>query len=129
MHEFGFNQAEARKAMDSALQQDPQCAMCQWGVAYVNGPFLNHPIMSSTQSEVTYHAIRKATELCAATAPARCTAEEAGMIHALLQRYPSPDATANQSVGFVAYVEALQGLVDSLGDEGYFAADVQAMLP
>lgn len=68
MHEFGFNQAEARQAMDNAVDADPTtCPMCYWGVAYVNGPFINHPTMSTTQAEVTYNAIRKAASLCNAS--------------------------------------------------------------
>ena len=129
MHEFGFNQKEARLAMNAAVESDPLCAMCHWGVAYVNGPFLNHPVMTSAQALATYTAIRKAVSVCAATAPSGCSStEESGLIHALLQRYPSPDASVNQTIGFVAYVDALQSFVEQIGPDAYFAADAQALL-
>jgi len=131
MHEWGFNQIEARKAMDSAVQADPHCAMCWWGVAYVNGPFLNHPTMSSDQAQVTFTAVRNAATVCTETAGTSggCSEEEKGIIQALLQRYPSPDATVNQTVGYVSYVDALQRfLADIKPQNGYFVADAQAFL-
>ena len=54
MHEFGFNQAEARIAFAAAVAQDPHgCPMCYWGLAYAWGPFLNHPTMSPTYWSLT----------------------------------------------------------------------------
>lgn len=131
MHEFGFNQIEARKAMDAAVEADPDhCPMCYWGVTYVNGPFLNHPVMSSAQAQVTYTAIRKAATVCAAVAaPGGCTIEESGLIQALKQRHPSPDSTVNQTIGFVAYAEALDRFVQEIQPGGYFVADAKAFWP
>ncbi|MDQ1925206.1 hypothetical protein RBA40_33355, partial [Massilia sp. CCM 9206] len=34
---YAFNEAEAVRAFKAALEEDPDCAMCAWGVAYQLG--------------------------------------------------------------------------------------------
>lgn len=38
---YAFNEAEAIRAFKAALAQDPDCALCAWGVAYQMGPNIN----------------------------------------------------------------------------------------
>ena len=40
---FGFNQEEGLACFKKGLNQDPNCAMLHWGVAYAAGPFYNMP--------------------------------------------------------------------------------------
>lgn len=40
---YAFNEVEAVRAFKAALAQDPDCAMCAWGVAYQLGPNINNP--------------------------------------------------------------------------------------
>jgi hypothetical protein len=47
---YAFNHAEALRAFREAQRQDPHCAMCYWGEAFVLGPNINAPI--STVSTV-----------------------------------------------------------------------------
>lgn len=39
---YAFNEFEAVRAFKAALAQDPDCAMCAWGVAYQLGPNINN---------------------------------------------------------------------------------------
>ncbi|MGO4478191.1 hypothetical protein AB4Z32_18255 [Massilia sp. 2TAF26] len=38
---YGFNEVEAIRSFKAALAQDPDCALCAWGVAYQMGPNIN----------------------------------------------------------------------------------------
>ena len=38
---YAFNHSAARRAFQEAQRQDPKCAMCYWGEAYVLGPNVN----------------------------------------------------------------------------------------
>ncbi|GMH86519.1 hypothetical protein TL16_g10574 [Triparma laevis f. inornata] len=42
-HAFGFNQVEALKSFACCLDLEPTNAMCNWGMSYGFGPFLNKP--------------------------------------------------------------------------------------
>ncbi|MDT9001465.1 hypothetical protein RQP53_19470 [Paucibacter sp. APW11] len=39
---YAFNEQEAVRAFKAALAQDPDCALCAWGVAYAQGPNINN---------------------------------------------------------------------------------------
>ncbi|HEX3207864.1 MAG TPA: hypothetical protein VHQ91_00695, partial [Geminicoccaceae bacterium] len=41
---WAFNHAEALRAFREAERQDPQCAMCYWGEAFVLGPNITAPM-------------------------------------------------------------------------------------
>ncbi len=41
---YGFNHAEALRSFREASSQDPACAICAWGEAYVLGPNINKPM-------------------------------------------------------------------------------------
>ena len=123
-HEFGFNQHEARIAMAQAVSADPSCAMCQWGLAFSWGPFLNHPMMDMEQQTNAYNAIQQAASLTATT-----TTFEKQLIAASLLRYPSPaNATINQTIGFVAYAKALGEMYHSLANPNLSAFYAQALM-
>ncbi len=40
---YGFNHDEAARSFARAVELDPSCAMCLWGVAYALGPNPQHP--------------------------------------------------------------------------------------
>ena len=42
LQSYAFNDAEAARAFKAALAQDPNCAMCAWGVAKADGPNINN---------------------------------------------------------------------------------------
>jgi hypothetical protein len=113
-HEFGFNQHEARAAMARAVAADPFCAMCQWGLAYAWGPFLNHPIMDREQQQRSHDAIRKAAELQRGGGNQSGTPLERSLVAVLSVRYPAPTNSTNQTAAFVSYADALGRLSETM---------------
>src|SRR5512137_293579 len=41
---YAFDHAEAARAFSEAARLDPDCAMCEWGIAYAVGPNINNPL-------------------------------------------------------------------------------------
>src|SRR5512137_3054878 len=41
---YAFDHAEALRAFNEAARLDPDCAMCEWGIAYAVGPNINNPL-------------------------------------------------------------------------------------
>ena len=80
---FGFNHAEAAKAFTKAVDLDPECAICYWGIAYVLGPNINAP-MDDSAVLIAYAAVQKAVELSKNVNP-----RERAYIHAIAKRYPA----------------------------------------
>jgi tetratricopeptide (TPR) repeat protein len=78
---YAFNQAEALRAYRQGQREDPECAMCYWGEAYVLGPNINAPMGEASQSPAVA-AIQRAGEL----APGAGGTEQA-LIEALAVRY------------------------------------------
>lgn len=97
----GFNHAEAVRSFRYALEQDPECAMCYWGLAYALGPNYNagmQPEVVTLASE----AARKAVKFGAQVSP-----EEQAFITSISKRYPAgpvEDRTAYDE----AYTQALR---------------------
>jgi tetratricopeptide (TPR) repeat protein len=87
---WAFEHGEAERSFREAVRRDPDCAMCEWGVAYIRGPNINHPYRDRA-AEAAPH-IRRALAL----AP-RASARERALIEALAARYdverPSKDAS------------------------------------
>lgn len=97
---YAFNHAEARRAFQAAQQQDPDCAMCYWGEAFVLGPNINAP-MEAAASDPALVALRKAKAL----AP-QASASEQLLIAALLKRY-AYGADVDQATLNQAYAAAM----------------------
>lgn len=98
---YGFNHAEAARSFKEAIRQDPDCASCYWGLAYVLGPNYN----SKMNNEVL-------TEAEEAVANARlradkCSPKENALIIALSKRYPK-NTTDDPKPFYVAYAEELK---------------------
>lgn len=62
MLSFAFNHAEAARSFYEATRQDPKCAICWWGFAYVLGPNYNAG-MEPDNLIRAFNAVRKAKEL------------------------------------------------------------------
>ena len=77
---YAFNEVEAVRMFKAALAQDPNCAMCAWGVAWQLGPTINNTSRGQVGEALRYvgHALRHAT-----TAPVH----ERALIEALALRY------------------------------------------
>ena len=81
---YGFNHLEAHRAFKEASAQDPSCAMCAWGEAYVLGPNINKP-MDPADGPTAYEAAQRATKLADGATPV-----EQALIQALATRYADP---------------------------------------
>jgi tetratricopeptide (TPR) repeat protein len=97
---YAFNHAEALRAFREAQWQDPNCAMCYWGEAFVLGPNINAP-MDETAGSPAVAAITQAKAL----AP-RVSAREQTLINALVTRYTDAPKTERAALDR-AYAEAM----------------------
>ena len=111
--QYAFNHAEAIRSYERAIQLDPECAMCWWGIALAYGPNINAP-MDSASGAAARHAMDRAVEL-SRNGPA---AEQA-LIRALDQRY-AEDPLAVRAPLDSAYARAMEIVAAS------FPADVDA---
>ncbi len=67
---WAFEHGEAERSFREAVRRDPDCAICEWGVAYIRGPNVNLPYRDGA-AEAARH-VRRALEL----APRRARANE-----------------------------------------------------
>jgi hypothetical protein len=51
---YAFNEVEAIRSFKAALAQDPDCALCAWGVAYQMGPNINDTERHDLREAVRY---------------------------------------------------------------------------
>jgi len=88
---YAFNHSAARRAFQEAQRQDPDCAMCYWGEAYVLGPNINAP-MDGDANEPALAVLEKAQQAAASASP-----RDRAVIEALNLRYSAdPDADRKQ---------------------------------
>ena len=86
---YAYNHDEATACFRRALEQDPDCAMAFWGVAYATGPNYNMPWELFDEAgrlkaiEAAHDAAQSALALADHVSPA-----EAALIRALPARYP-----------------------------------------
>lgn len=78
---YAFNHGEAIRAFAEAARLDPQCAMCNWGVALAYGPNINLP-MDEESGAAAWTAIQEAL-----ARRQHASAREQAMIDALARRY------------------------------------------
>ena len=82
---YSFGHFAAEQEFRAALAADPDCAMAWWGVALVNGPHINFPLVPPDKAAKAWEAIAAAQRLAA-----NCSPLERSLIGALAQRYASP---------------------------------------
>ncbi|MBI5915341.1 MAG: tetratricopeptide repeat protein [Bacteroidetes bacterium] len=101
MFAYGFNHAEAARSFKEAARQDPDCAMCYWGLGYVLGPNYNSPMDVSVLPEAN-EAVAKAQMLSHT-----CNAKELALIGAISKRYPKT-LEEDAKPFYQAYADALK---------------------
>lgn len=101
---YAFNHDEAIRSFRQAIAEDPDCAMAWWGVALANGPHINNPTMSLTQSTAAWEAVTKARSLAQ-----QGTDVEWAMVDALVSRYSRSPEDERQPLD-QAYAEAMRTL-------------------
>jgi tetratricopeptide (TPR) repeat protein len=102
---FAYGHPEALPSFREAQRQDPQCAMCYWGEAWAQGPYLNSS-MDEDEGRAAYAAIQKAMEL-----RHRGTDVERALIEAMATRYePEPNEEHRARLDS-AYADAMRSVV------------------
>jgi tetratricopeptide (TPR) repeat protein len=89
---WGFNHDESTRSFARALELDPSCAMCAWGVALTVGPNYNVPMLAEPRAKVAFEATKRAQSLVGSATPV-----EQALIATLTQRYPNAQPLESQS--------------------------------
>jgi len=87
---YGFNHEEAIKCFERAIEQDINCALAYWGLAYASGPNYNKPWDFFDEDD--FFATVKKADAAAQEARRRgisASPLEQALIEALQSRYPS----------------------------------------
>jgi len=108
--QYAFNHPEAIRSYERALEADPECAMCWWGIALAAGPNINAPVDEEGASRAAA-AIERALELADGATPV-----ERDLIEALAARY-GPDPIENRAAQDSAWAEAMQELAAAHPDD------------
>lgn len=82
---YAFAHYAAEREFRRAAAADPGCAMAHWGVALVNGPHINIPMVPPARATNAWEALTKARALAPGS-----TALEQALINALATRYADP---------------------------------------
>src|SRR5690348_9522157 len=85
MWSFAFNHDEAMRAFGEAARLDPDLAMAWWGMALVNGPHINNPMVDEAHAKAAWSALAEAKKCAAGASPV-----EQALIAALQARYADP---------------------------------------
>lgn len=98
---YAFNHDEAQRAFAEAARIDPALAMAHWGIALVNGPHINNPLVDEAHAKAAWEALQRAREL----APPASDVEKA-LIESLGSRYAWPQP-ADRAPLDAAYAKAM----------------------
>ena len=85
MWSFAFNHDEAMRAFGEASKQDPDLAAAWWGMALVNGPHINNPMVDEAHAKAAWSALQEARKRLVKASPV-----ERDLIEALGARYADP---------------------------------------
>ncbi len=99
---YGFHHEEAIRCFERAAEADPGCAMAQWGLAYAAGCNYNKPweAFLDEERDAALRTAHLAAQRAAETVAAACGdawPKEAALVNALLRRYPTPGAVAEDA--------------------------------
>lgn len=112
---YGFNHAEAARSFKEATRQDPDCAACYWGLAYVLGPNYN----ARMNKDVLTEALEAVAN--ARLRADKCSPKENALIAALSKRYPQ-NAKDDPKPFNEAYAAELQKVSEKFPDDLDIAA-------
>ena len=101
---FGFNHESAIKSFEAALELDPECGPCHWGIALALGPNINRP-MGPDAAARAYTESRLALEF----AQSKGTSRERAYADALAVRYADPAPESREALD-LAYANAMREL-------------------
>jgi len=101
---FSFNHDEAERAFAEARRLDPNLAMASWGIALVNGPHINNPMVDEAHAKAAWDALGEARKHLDGA-----SAVERALIEALGSRYAMPQPE-NRGPLEEAYAKAMAGV-------------------
>ena len=107
---YGFNHAEALRSFREASTQDPSCAICAWGEAFVLGPNINKP-MDDADVPAAYEAAQRAARLSASASPV-----EQALIAAIGKRYAAAPVADRKPLD-LAYAAAMKDAAARFPDD------------
>jgi tetratricopeptide (TPR) repeat protein len=108
---YGFNHYGAIDAFREAARQDPDCAMCWWGIAYAYGPNINMP-MSPEGATEAWRALGEARARLD-----HASAAERDYIEALAKRYVADPQPATRTALDDAYADAMKAVHEKYPDD------------
>jgi len=122
---YAYNHEEAVACFRRAADEDPDCAMAWWGMAYAGGPFYNRPWIRYSDAEVAEvlpgccSAVGTAVSLIADASPA-----EAALIQALARRYRNGRERDREVLDawHAAYADAMREVYRAFPEDGDIAA-------
>src|SRR5688572_7467358 len=101
---YAFSHAAAEKSFRRAAELDPGFALAWWGVALVNGPHINFPMVPPDRAVVAWEALGRATARAGDASPL-----ERDLIAALAKRYAQPQPEDRAPLDR-AYADAMRTL-------------------
>jgi tetratricopeptide (TPR) repeat protein len=107
---YGFGHYAAEQEFRKAIALDPNCAMAWWGIALVNGPHINFPLVPPDKAATAWDALSKAQALANRTTPL-----EQALIAALSKRYNNPQPDDRGPLD-TAYADAMRALWQAHSD-------------
>ncbi|MCX7593070.1 MAG: hypothetical protein N2235_04790 [Fischerella sp.] len=107
---YGFNHAEAERSFREAARLDPECAICNWGVALVLGSNINAAMDDGAVSPA-WEALQKALQLSG-----KASEKEQAYIQALAKRY-SQKPTENRKSLDIDYANAMREVAKIYPDD------------
>lgn len=99
---YAFGMPAARRSFQAAIDADPRCAMCHWGLAWSLGPYVNGGVDSA--SEVRAHA----AALQARRHARRASAADRALIDAMAVRYDAGRRASRDKSRDSAYATAMR---------------------
>jgi tetratricopeptide (TPR) repeat protein len=115
---FGFGHPEAQRSFRAAIAEDPDCAMCHWGLAWSLGPYINAR-MDSVAGVEAYAAVRRAV-----ARKGNASEVERALIDAMAARYAAVPTARSRPGLDSAYVGAMRDVVRRFPDD----LDAQSLL-
>ena len=98
---YAFAHHAAEQEFRRAASADPECAMAHWGIALVNGPHINFPMVPPARATNAWEALQRARQLAPQASPL-----EQALIGALCARYANPQPEDRSPLD-QAYSEAM----------------------
>lgn len=119
---FAFAHHAAQTEFQRAAEADPNCAMAYWGIALVNGPHINFPMVPESRAKAAWEALGRARDL----AP-RASRLEQALIGALEKRYawPQPEDRSGLDQAYAAAMAEVWRAYPNHADVGALYAEAE----